>query len=43
MWNLSAFMKVVKQRFTQWFNRKHERRGYLWEDRFKSALVCTLL
>jgi len=39
MWNLSAFMKVLKQRFTQWFNRKHERRGYLWEERFKSILV----
>jgi putative transposase len=39
MWNISAFMKVLKQRFTQWFNRKHERRGYLWEERFKSVLV----
>lgn len=39
MWDLSAFMKVLKQRFTQWFNRKHGRRGYLWEDRFKSVLV----
>jgi len=21
MWDVSAFMKLVKQRFTQWFNR----------------------
>ncbi|MEP4076449.1 transposase [Haloferula sp.] len=39
MWDISAYMKVLKQRFTQWFNKKHGRRGYLWEDRFKSVLV----
>ena len=39
MWNLSEFMKIVKQCFSQWFNRKHGRRGVLWEERFKSELV----
>lgn len=39
MWDVSAFMKLVKQRFTQWFNRTHERKGTLWEERFKSVLV----
>jgi REP element-mobilizing transposase RayT len=39
MSDLSAYMKIVKQRFTQWFNKKHARRGTLWEDRFKSTLV----
>ncbi|MFP6896573.1 MAG: transposase [Roseibacillus sp.] len=39
MWNLSEFMKTLKQRFTQWFNKKHGRRGTLWEDRFKSVIV----
>ncbi len=39
MWDLSAYMKIVKQSFTQWFNRKHGRRGVLWEERFKSELV----
>lgn len=39
MWDISAFMKTLKQRFTQWFNRKHKRKGTLWEDRFKSVLV----
>ena len=39
MWDLSQFMKTLKQRFTQWFNRKHGRRGTLWEDRFKSVIV----
>jgi len=39
MYDLSAYMKIVKQRFTQWFNKKHARKGTLWEDRFKSTLV----
>ena len=39
MWNLSEFMKTLKQRFTSWFNRKHEREGTLWERRFTSVLV----
>ncbi|MBI1839372.1 MAG: transposase, partial [Verrucomicrobia bacterium] len=39
MWNLSAFMKLLKQRFTQWFNLTHHRSGTLWEGRFKSVLV----
>lgn len=39
MWDLSQFMKTLKQRFTQWFNKKHARRGTLWEDRFKSVIV----
>jgi len=39
MWDVSAFMKTLKQRFTQWFNKRHRRRGTLWEDRFRSVLV----
>ena len=39
MWDLSQFMKTLKQRFTRWFNTAHERRGTLWEERFKSVLV----
>ena len=39
MWDLSQFMKTLKQRFTSWFNRRHDRRGTLWEERFKSILV----
>jgi len=39
MHDLSEFMKGLKQRFTQWFNGHHERRGTLWEGRFKSVLV----
>ena len=39
MWDISQYMKVLKQRFTQWFNKRHNRRGTLWEDRFRSVLV----
>jgi REP element-mobilizing transposase RayT len=39
MWDLSEFVKLLKQRFTQWFNRRTNRKGTLWEDRFKSVLV----
>ena len=39
MYDVSAFMKLLKQRFTQSFNARHARRGTLWEERFKSVLV----
>jgi putative transposase len=41
MWNLAAFMKVLKQRFSQWYNgsRPTRRTGTLWESRYRSVLV----
>ncbi len=39
MYDVSEFMKTLKQRFTQWYNRKNGRKGTLWEERFKSLLV----
>jgi len=39
LFDLSAFMKELKQRFTGWFNRCHGRVGTLWEGRFKSVLL----
>jgi REP element-mobilizing transposase RayT len=39
MHDLSEFMKTLMQRFTQWFNRTHERSGNLWEDAFKSVII----
>jgi REP element-mobilizing transposase RayT len=39
MHRLSEFMKTLLQRFTRWFNRTHERKGTLWEERFKSVIV----
>jgi putative transposase len=39
MWDVSAYMKLVKQRFSHWFNRRNSRKGTLWEERFKSVMV----
>jgi len=39
--DLSAFMQELKQRFTEWYNAKNDRKGggTFWSDRFKSVLV----
>ena len=39
MGDVSMFMKELKQRFSKWFNRRHERFGTLWAERFKSVIV----
>jgi hypothetical protein len=39
MGDLSEFMKDLKQRYSQWHNRRQGRKGTLWEDRYKSVLV----
>ena len=39
MGDVSEFMRTLKQRFTIWFNKSHERYGPLWSDRFKSVIV----
>ena len=39
MGDVSEFMKAVKQRFSVWYNRSHQRFGTLWAERFKSVLV----
>ena len=39
MWDVSYFMRVLKQRFSQWCNGRHNRKGTLWEERFRSVLV----
>ena len=39
LYNLSAFVGEIKQRFSQWYNLRTKRNGPLWEDRFKSVLV----
>ena len=39
MHDVSEFMKTLKQRFSIWYNRTHDRVGTLWSERFKSILV----
>jgi len=37
--NLSIFVKELKQRFSIWYNQKHDRSGTLWDARYRSVLV----
>jgi putative transposase len=37
--NLSEFMREIKVGFARFYNRRHNRRGYFWGDRFKSVIV----
>jgi putative transposase len=39
MGDVSAFMKLLKQRYTVWFNHHHRRFGTIWSQRFTSILV----
>ena len=39
MGDVSVYMKELKQRFSRWFNRRHDRFGTLWAERFKSVIV----
>jgi REP element-mobilizing transposase RayT len=39
MGDVSSYMKELKQRFSRWFNKQHNRFGTLWAERFKSILV----
>ena len=37
--SLSEFMREIKMGFARYYNRRHNRRGYFWGDRFKSVIV----
>ena len=39
MGDVSLFMKGLKQRFSRWYNRVHNRYGTFWAERFKSVVV----
>ena len=39
MYDVSQFMKTLKELFTMWYNRTYRHVGTLWTDRFKSLLV----
>ena len=36
--NLSEFVREIKVGFARFYNRRHNRRGYFWGDRFKSVI-----
>ena len=37
--DLSEFVAEIKQTFSRQFNKRHNRRGYFWGERFKSMIV----
>jgi REP element-mobilizing transposase RayT len=39
MGDVSEFEKILKQGFSMWYNKRKNRRGTLWMERFKSVLV----
>ena len=39
MCDLSEYVKTLKQKYTQWHNKRRGRKGTLWEERFKSIMI----
>lgn len=39
MFHLSHFVRELKLRFSKFYNARNERRGTLWEERFRCALI----
>ncbi|AEH43926.1 hypothetical protein Thein_0041 [Thermodesulfatator indicus DSM 15286] len=39
--NLSRYVQDIKQRFSRWYNKRVDRKGYFWADRFKSVIIET--
>ncbi|WP_457756050.1 transposase [Thermodesulfatator indicus] len=39
--SLSRYVQDIKQRFSRWYNKRVERKGYFWADRFKSVIIET--
>jgi putative transposase len=37
--SLSELVREIKQSFSRYFNKRHNRRGFLWGERFKSLIV----
>jgi putative transposase len=37
--SISRFVQELKQTFSRWYNKTHNRKGYLWNDRFKGVIV----
>jgi REP element-mobilizing transposase RayT len=40
MYDVSEYVKTVKETFTQSYNERYQRRGTLWDGRFKSVLFA---
>lgn len=39
MHDLAAFVRELKQRFGIWYNHRHDNKGTLWAERFRSTII----
>ena len=39
IFDVSEFMRNIQQSYTKWYNRRYDRRGSLWGERFKSVIL----
>jgi len=39
--NLSTFMRIINANYAKYFNKKYQRSGHLWQDRYKSKFVTS--
>jgi putative transposase len=39
MADVSEFVKDLKQHFTRYYNKRHNKKGYFWAERYKSVIV----
>lgn len=39
MGDISIHQKILKERFSKWYNHRKQRKGTLWSERFKSPVV----
>ena len=37
--SISRFVQEIKQTFTVWYNKRHNRKGYLWGERYRGVIV----
>ncbi len=37
--SISRFVQELKQVYSRWYNKKYNRKGYLWGDRFKGVIA----
>lgn len=37
--SISRFVQELKQRFSVWYNRRHDLKGHVWHDRFKGIIL----
>ncbi len=37
--NLSEYVREIKQTFSRFYNKRHDRKGFFWGERFKSVIV----